>query len=166
MAKSEGCIANLLLRFAAPLSGLRRVPILGDVLSWTSRQLVPTGTLIWVQIQHGPAQGLWIRVNPRTGQNVEQGIGEPAVQHAVQQRLHGGMTFYDLGANIGFSRSWPRVLWVPPVGSFRSRPIQKSPRGFARISPTTTSHTRPLKKKQCGQNDDGPLRSHRQQHLA
>ena len=102
MAKSEGRIANLLLRFAAPLSGLRRVPILGDVLSWTSRQLVPTGTLIWVQIQHGPAQGLWIRVNPRTGQNVEQGIGEPAVQHAVQQRLHGGMTFYDLGANIGF----------------------------------------------------------------
>jgi len=102
MAKSEGRMADLLLRLATPLSGFRRVPVLGDVLSWTSRQLVPTGTLIWIRIQQGPAQGLWIRVNPRTGHNVQRGIGEPAVQQAMQQHLRSGMTFYDLGANIGF----------------------------------------------------------------
>lgn len=102
MDKSEGRLAGLLLRVAAPLSGLRRIPILGDLLSWTSRQLVPSDTLLWVQIQQGLARGLWIRVNPRTGHDVQQGLGEPAVQQALQQHLRPGMTFYDLGANIGF----------------------------------------------------------------
>jgi hypothetical protein len=102
MAKSEGRMANMLLRYAAPLSRLRRIPVLGGLLSWTSRRLVPTDTLIWVQIQRGPAQGLWIRVNPRTGSTVQQGLGEAVVQDAVHQNLKPGMTFYDLGANIGF----------------------------------------------------------------
>lgn len=102
MAKPRRHIADLLLRCTTPLSGLRSVPILGGILSWASRRLVPPGTLIWVQIQHGPAQGLWMRVNPRTGQNVLGGIGEPAVQQVMEQRLSPGMTFYDLGANIGF----------------------------------------------------------------
>ena len=94
--------ANLLLRFAPSLSGLRRVPFLGDFLSWTSRKLVPPDALIWVQIQHGPSEGLWIRLNPRTGQNVQKGIGEPQVQKALVDHLRPGMTFYDVGANIGF----------------------------------------------------------------
>jgi len=102
MTKSGGRIANLMLHYAVPLSGLRRVPFFGHILGWMSRRLVPSDTLIWVQIQHGPAQGLWIRVNPRTGSNTEQGTDEPAVQAAVQKHLRSGMTFYDLGANIGF----------------------------------------------------------------
>jgi FkbM family methyltransferase len=102
MDKSEGPFAGLLLRVAAPLARLRRIPILGDLLSWASRQLVPSDTLLWAQIQQGLAQGLWIRVNPRTGHDVLQGIGEAAVQQALQQYLRPGMTFYDLGANIGF----------------------------------------------------------------
>jgi FkbM family methyltransferase len=102
MANSEGRLANLLFRCTSPVSVLRRVPVLGGLLSRISRQIVPPETLIWVQIQHGAARGLWIRVNPRTGQDVQQGIGEPAVQGAVQKHLCPGMTFYDLGANIGF----------------------------------------------------------------
>ncbi len=102
MVRANGHMANLLLRCASPLSRLRRVPVLGGLLSWTSRQLVPPDSLIWIRIQKGPAQGLWIRVNPRTGQNVQQGIGEPAVQAAIQKHLSPGMTFYDLGANVGF----------------------------------------------------------------
>ena len=102
MVKANGRTADLLLRWASSLSGLRRVPILGGFLSWTSRRLVPTGTLIWVQIQQSPAQGLWIRVNPRTGKNFQQGIVEPAVQQAMKQHLRDGMNFYDVGANIGF----------------------------------------------------------------
>jgi FkbM family methyltransferase len=102
MAESTSRLANLLLRFAPSLTGLRRLPVLGDFLSWTSRKLVPRETLIWVQIQHGPSEGLWIRLNPRTGQNVQNGIGEPQVQKALVDHLRPGMTFYDLGANIGF----------------------------------------------------------------
>jgi len=102
MAESSGRLANMLLRYASPLSGLRRVPVIGDFLSWTSRKLVPRDTLVWVQIQQGPSEGLWIRVNPRTGQSVQKGIGEPEVQQALVEHLRPGMTFYDLGANIGF----------------------------------------------------------------
>ena len=102
MAESTSRLANWLLRFAPSLGGLRRVPVLGDFLSWTSRKLVPRDSLIWVQIQHGPSEGLWIRLNPRTGQNVQRGIGEPQVQNALVEYLRPGMTFYDLGANIGF----------------------------------------------------------------
>ena len=102
MAGPDSRLANLLLRFAPPLGVLRRVPVLGDFLSWTSRKLVPRDSLIWVQIQHGPSESLWIRLNPRSGQNVQQGIGEPQVQNALVEHLRPGMTFYDLGANIGF----------------------------------------------------------------
>lgn len=102
MAEPNSRLANLLLRYASPLAGLRRVPVLGDLLSWTSRKLVPRESLIWVQIEGGPSKGLWIQVNPRTGQNVRKGLGEPEVQSALVQHLRPGMTFYDLGANIGF----------------------------------------------------------------
>jgi len=95
-------LANLFLRFASPFAGLRRLPIIGDFLSWAGRKLLPRDTLVWIQIQHGPAEGLWIRVNPRTGRNVQRGIGEPQVQQALVDHLRPGMTFYDLGANIGY----------------------------------------------------------------
>jgi len=102
MAEPSSRLGNYFLRFATPFLGLRRVPVLGDILSWTSRKLIPPESLIWVQIQQGPAEGLWIRVNPRTGQNVQKGIGEPEVQRALFENLRLGMTFYDLGANMGF----------------------------------------------------------------
>jgi len=92
----------LFLRYATPIAKLRRIPVLGDCLSWISGKIVPRGALVWVQIQHGPAQGLWIRVNPRTGQTVQQGTGEPQVQRALAEHLQQGQTFYDLGSNIGF----------------------------------------------------------------
>jgi FkbM family methyltransferase len=102
MAESGGRLANLLLRYGGPFLGLRRIPVLGGLLSWVSRKLVPRDSLIWVQIDRGPAKGLWIRLNPRTGQNVQEGAGEPEVQRALLDHLRPGMTFYDLGANIGF----------------------------------------------------------------
>ncbi len=102
MAESTSRLANLLLRFAPSLAKLRKVPVIGDFLSWTSRKLVPRDALIWVQIQHGPSEGLWIRLNPRTGENVQKGIGEPQVQKALVEHLRPGMPFYDVGANIGF----------------------------------------------------------------
>jgi FkbM family methyltransferase len=102
MAESRSRLSHLLLRYGSPLSGLRRVPLLGDFLSWTGRKLVPRDSLVWIQIQQGTCEGLWIRLNPRTGQNIQKGIGEPEVQQALLDHLRPGMTFYDLGANIGF----------------------------------------------------------------
>src|SRR5580704_2197891 len=102
MTESDKRLANLFLRYAAPFAGLRKVPVLGDVLSWTGRRLVPADSLVWAEIEDGPAKGLWMRVNPRTGQTVLSGLGERLVQEALAEHLLPAMTFYDLGANIGF----------------------------------------------------------------
>ncbi len=102
MSSSNGRLARLFLRYASPLAGLRRLPVVGPCLSWASRRLVPRDSLTWVQVQRGPAQGLWLHLNPRTGGTYFEGGGEPEVQNALQQNLRPGMTFYDIGANIGF----------------------------------------------------------------
>lgn len=95
-------LAQLFLRYASPLAGLRQVPVLGPFVRWASQKLVPRDTRVWMQIRSGPARGLWFRLNPRTGSDYLQGGGEPEVQAAIQRHLQPGMTFYDIGANIGF----------------------------------------------------------------
>ena len=102
MGASQGRLAQFLLRYGSPLAGLRRVPVLGACVSWAGAKLVPRESLAWVQVQNGPAKGLWLHLNPRTGQTYFEGGGEPEVQEALQQHLKPGMTFYDIGANIGF----------------------------------------------------------------
>ncbi len=63
---------------------------------------MPRDSLTWVQVKRGPAQSLWLHLNPRTGSTYFEGGGEQEVQRALQQHLRPGMTFYDVGANIGF----------------------------------------------------------------
>jgi hypothetical protein len=91
--KSGGLTANSLLRHGSALSRLRRVPILGGLLSWTIRWLVARDRVIWIQIRQDPAQGPWIRVSHRSVQDLKQGTGEPAVQQALQYHLRLGLTF-------------------------------------------------------------------------
>jgi FkbM family methyltransferase len=55
-----------------------------------------------VQVQAGPAQGIHLELNPRTGEAYLRGEPEIAIQKALVERLRPGMVFYDLGANIGF----------------------------------------------------------------
>ena len=102
MSAAKGRLAQLFLRYASPLAGLRRVPVVGPLVSWASTRLVPRDTLAWVQVLEGPARGLWLHLNPRTGRTYFEGGGEREVQAALQQSLRPGMTFYDVGANIGF----------------------------------------------------------------
>jgi len=101
VSASEGRLAQFLLRFGSPLAGLRRVPVLGKCLSWAGTKLVPRDSLAWVQVKRGAAQGLWLHLNPRTGTAYFEGGGEPEVQEVLQRHLRPGMTFYDVGANIG-----------------------------------------------------------------
>lgn len=95
-------LAQFALRWASPLAGLRRVPVLGKCISWAGAKLVPRNTLTWVQVKRGPAQGLWLHLNPRTGAAYFEGGAEPDVQQALHRHLRAGMTFFDIGANIGF----------------------------------------------------------------
>lgn len=102
MSGLQGGVARFLLRYASPLGELRRVPVLGRCVSWAGAKLVPRDSLAWVQIRSGLAQGLWLRLNPRTGKSYFDGDGEPEVQAVLHEHLRPGMVFYDVGANIGF----------------------------------------------------------------
>lgn len=102
MSTQKGLMARLFLRYATPLAGVRRVPVLGPCASWLSAKLIPRDTLAWMQVRSGPGKGLWLRLNPRTGGEYFHGKVEPDVQKVLQEFLRPGMTFYDIGANIGF----------------------------------------------------------------
>jgi FkbM family methyltransferase len=102
VSSSNRRLAQLFLRYVPSLAGLRRLPVVGPCLSWASRRLVPRDSLVWVQVRRGPAQGLWLHLNSRTGRTYFEGAGEPEVQTALEQCLRPGMIFYDIGANIGF----------------------------------------------------------------
>jgi FkbM family methyltransferase len=55
-----------------------------------------------MQVRGGPGEGLWLLLNPRTGVEYFHGKVEPEVQKVLERFLRQGMTFYDIGANIGF----------------------------------------------------------------
>lgn len=101
MSASQEMLAQFLLRFASPLAGLRRLPVVGSCIRWAGAKLVPRDSLTWVQVQGGAAKGLWLHLNPRTGKAYFEGQGEAEVQSALREHLKPGMTVYDVGANIG-----------------------------------------------------------------
>lgn len=102
MTRGREWIAGGFLRLATPLAGLRRVPVLGPVLQWASGKAVPRNGLVWAKVKSGPGKDLYLRLNPRTGREYLEGRVEPEVQVTLQKFLRPGMTFFDLGANIGF----------------------------------------------------------------
>jgi FkbM family methyltransferase len=99
---SEGRVGRAFLRFAAPFTKLRHFPVIGPGLRWVSAKLIPRDTLTWVQVQHGPAEGIWLHLNPRTGRDYFNGDVEPEVQAVLRKYLRPGMTVFDIGSNIGF----------------------------------------------------------------
>ncbi len=109
-------VANLFLHHQSTILKLRNQPIIGRVLSLVSRRLLPSDALVWVQIQGGPGDGLWLYLNPRTAQNIQHTDSELAVQQAVVNYLRPGMTFFDVGASMGgFSLLAARI--VGPSGA-------------------------------------------------
>lgn len=102
MGDSQGRLAQFALRRAGLLAWLLRVPVVGRGIRWAGAKLLPRDARAWVQVKHGPAQGLWLNLHARAGSAYFEGAGEPAVQEALQRHLRPGMTFYDIGANIGF----------------------------------------------------------------
>ena len=94
-------MGEVMLHTPAPFRSLRNVPILGDIIHGLSHRMLPADAKVWARVEAGPAQGIWLELNPRTGQSYIQGEAEPAVQSILAERLRPGMVFYDLGANIG-----------------------------------------------------------------
>jgi FkbM family methyltransferase len=108
-------VANLLLRTPASVRSIRDIPVLGPFVHRLSHRVLTIDERIWARIEAGPSKGLWIELNPRTGQSYLRGDAEIAVQRVLADRLQPGMIFYDLGANIGlFSMLAARI--VGPTG--------------------------------------------------
>lgn len=101
MSSARQWAGKLILKSPASVRALRKVPVLGGWIHRLSHSLLPAEERIWTKIEAGPAEGLWFELNPRTGQHYLRGEAEAEVQNAVAERLRAGMTFYDLGANIG-----------------------------------------------------------------
>ena len=101
MSGTRQWIGERLLYLPAPLRLLRNIPWLGNLIHRLSYRMIPANQKVWARIEAGPAKGLWLELNPRTGQGYVQGKVESEVQRIVAERLRPGMVFYDLGANIG-----------------------------------------------------------------
>ena len=94
-------MGELLLHAPQRLRSLRELPLVGDWIHRVSHRILPLDERVWAQVEAGPAQGLWLELNPRTGQNYLRGDAEITVQKILAARLRPGAVFYDLGANIG-----------------------------------------------------------------
>ena len=94
-------MGKILLRTPTSVRAIRNVPLIGDFVHRVSYRLLSGDEKIWAQIEAGPSKGLWLELNPRTGQSYLRGDAEASVQEVLAQRLRPGMIFYDLGANIG-----------------------------------------------------------------
>src|ERR1035437_2742930 len=101
MARTHKWFGALLLHSPAPIRSLRNIPVLGDLIHRLSHRILPTNERLCVRVQAGPAQGIRLEVNPRTGDAYLRGELEIATQKVLVERLRPGMVFYDLGANIG-----------------------------------------------------------------
>ena len=102
MPEGRKWISSLMLGLPGPLRSLRKVPVLGDLAHLLSLRFLPPDEKVWARVERGPAEGLWLELNPRTGQHYLHGDVEPAIQNILSKTLKPGMVFYDLGANIGF----------------------------------------------------------------
>lgn len=102
MADGRNWMARLMLRLPTSIRSFREIPVLGSVLHTLSHRILPSDQKVWAQVEAGPAKGIWLELNPRTGQNYRLGETEKICQAVVAEKLQSGDVFYDLGANLGF----------------------------------------------------------------
>lgn len=91
----------MLLRTPESFRRIRNVPVIGSIVHRLSQRMLAPDELVWARVDDGPCKGLWLELNPRTGQSYLRGEAERAVQDVLAKRLRPDMIFYDLGANIG-----------------------------------------------------------------
>ncbi len=64
-------------------------------------RLVPAGPT-WVAVRSGAAHGVRLLIDPKTEKYYWTGTHEVPVQEAMSRLLKPGMTFWDVGAHVGF----------------------------------------------------------------
>ena len=101
MTVSEGTLGRIFQRHYKSLRGMGRLPLVGPALTWAAARAVPRDSRVWMQVKSGPAEGIWLKLNPRTAAGTLNGTGERRELEIVRDHLRAGMTFYDVGANIG-----------------------------------------------------------------
>jgi FkbM family methyltransferase len=106
-----GTFGRMFQRHYQSLRGMGKLPLVGPVLTWAASRAVPRDARVWMQVKAGPAEGIWLELNPRTATATMNGTGERRELEIVREHLRPGMTFYDVGANIGiFSMMAARVV--------------------------------------------------------
>jgi FkbM family methyltransferase len=101
MSTPKELIGKAVLHAPSWVRSIRKVPVLGRLVHGLSHRILPSDHKVWAQIEAGPATGLWLQVNPRVAEGFIRGAGESETQRFISERLHPGMVFFDLGANIG-----------------------------------------------------------------
>ena len=71
------------------------------LLRWTRATLVPRSE-VWVQVEHGLAEGLWMRLHLPEETFLWRGDHEPDVQALLAKFLKPGSIAYDVGSYVGF----------------------------------------------------------------
>ena len=79
-----------------------KIPGAGRLLRGFMHTVMPRGHRLWVQIPAGPAEGMYLKVEPYLEQSYMTGHPEPAVQAEILNHLKAGSCFYDVGAHIGY----------------------------------------------------------------
>jgi FkbM family methyltransferase len=77
------------------------VPFRARLLRWTRANLVPRSK-VWVQVEHGLAEGLWVRLHLPDETFLWRGDHEPEVQALLATFLKPGWIAYDVGSYVGF----------------------------------------------------------------
>jgi FkbM family methyltransferase len=94
MRKMRAVLPEMHAQGAASGAGAR-------VLRWTRATLVPKSN-VWVQVEHGLAEGLWLRLRLPEETFLWRGDHEPEVQALLARFLKPGRVAYDIGSYVGF----------------------------------------------------------------
>jgi FkbM family methyltransferase len=95
-------IVTLLNAVPAPIAAwFRHDALIARALRPVVRRLVPARPT-WAVVRSGVARGLYLLIDPRNEKYYWSGTHEVAVQRALAGLLRPGMTFWDVGAHIGF----------------------------------------------------------------
>lgn len=109
---TAGSLVSLLNRVPGPVAGaFRSDGLLARLARPVLRRLLPAGPTV-VVVRSGPGQGLRFPIYPRTEKFYWTGAYERPVQDALARLLEPGMTFWDVGAHIG----WISLLAARLVG--------------------------------------------------
>lgn len=76
-------------------------PFRARLLRWTRANLVPRSK-VWVKVEHGLANGLWLRLHLPEETFLWRGDHEPDVQALLAKFLRPGSIAYDVGSYVGF----------------------------------------------------------------